>query len=837
MKRLFLILSVVCVCFVAKAQYASINIDTKTIAAMEAAFAAEIAQETFHYSNIEEILKSYEKAELATAGILESKRLDYQALTDLTPWANRDENWYYKRIYKLVSQRIIPKTIQCVKLMIKDPSTAIYWGPYIIKTSDDVMNLCKTFESVVTNGRLSFQDIAFIQLKDEIAEMFDLRNLGGVDWGNFVEKIGDQIEEKVTKENIKTDLNTLLQRGVGLAAAGLGNITNALYEQSGLHSVFNGNIAGITQVIQNYGQIYEQLKDNPSGTLLALSGLDDLTVADLFDIQPYSVAEWLPDLGTGLSETEQYTQKFSIVKRNTGTQTLYSFYPNNNVNQPYYWRIQGSATNKDMETAKKLVYNYTGWSPTRISQLQIENPRNKYTLTTTPYYITSTSGGSVSSLYLSYSLVVTLQQNEEDVLYETVFDSFTMDYDTFYQLLLQKRDALLYELSEDGDIALEIVAGERNVYPATDAAKSFAGYSRAIISTVCTSSQDFGEGTTTWKCRKCGSTVNAHTREDAMLTTLQIVDDALEDSELMTKLNEYTSLLNDTKSQLAAVNTENSQILWQLANATLTAEEVAALQSQYSANNTLIQSLEQTIRNIQADIDDVQAAISEMEDEDDVQTDDYKRIPYLMQQAEDNFGFVWTDAGSWRGNTFVRHAKWAGFDDSLVTFEATVTIVRTPKRFLGILIRRAIAGINWKITGEATSTQVAEIVELDPTADSSVNSQLVNQAMSKVAQAHPDCKVKVDYENEQGIEIDTPDEDAIHLLWASDRLKVAQEVDSRLTKIYSDLVMIEKFLHYKYGFAQEWAKIKAGVKLTSEKKTSIAEERLNYWKQNAANVR
>ena len=40
-------------------------------------------------------------------------------------------------------------------------------------------------------------------------------------------------------------------------------------------------------------------------------------------------------------------------------------------------------------------------------------------------------------------------------------------------------------------------------------------------------------------------------------------------------------------------------------------------------------------------------------------------------------------------------------------------------------------------------------------------------------------------------------DDVIHLLWSSDRLEIVREVDSRITKIYADLVSLEKMMHYK----------------------------------------
>ena len=38
------------------------------------------------------------------------------------------------------------------------------------------------------------------------------------------------------------------------------------------------------------------------------------------------------------------------------------------------------------------------------------------------------------------------------------------------------------------------------------------------------------------------------------------------------------------------------------------------------------------------------------------------------------------------------------------------------------------------------------------------------------------------------------DEDAVHLLWVCDRLAIARDVDYRLSKIYAELVLIEKFM-------------------------------------------
>lgn len=93
----------------AMAQYYSINIDAKTAAAMVAAYDTGTAAEAYYNAHIQEIRKHYSAAEVAAAAIFSSKYLDRRALTDLGIWANATENYYYRRIYNMVSAKIMPK--------------------------------------------------------------------------------------------------------------------------------------------------------------------------------------------------------------------------------------------------------------------------------------------------------------------------------------------------------------------------------------------------------------------------------------------------------------------------------------------------------------------------------------------------------------------------------------------------------------------------------------------------------------------------------------------------------------------------------------------------------
>ena len=64
-----------------RAQYYSVNIDWKTAAAMQAAYATGAAAEGFYYEQVKDILDHYTAAEAAAAGIFSSKFLERRALT------------------------------------------------------------------------------------------------------------------------------------------------------------------------------------------------------------------------------------------------------------------------------------------------------------------------------------------------------------------------------------------------------------------------------------------------------------------------------------------------------------------------------------------------------------------------------------------------------------------------------------------------------------------------------------------------------------------------------------------------------------------------------------
>ena len=125
--------------------------------------------EGYYREQVDDVLKHYTAAEVATAGIFAAKFLEHKALSDLGIWNSRTENYYYRRIYRMVAEKIMPKIWVVAKQMLHSPQTAIYWGSYLMKVCDDTKSLCMQFESVVTNSTLTFSDIAFLEINPEIA--------------------------------------------------------------------------------------------------------------------------------------------------------------------------------------------------------------------------------------------------------------------------------------------------------------------------------------------------------------------------------------------------------------------------------------------------------------------------------------------------------------------------------------------------------------------------------------------------------------------------------------------------------------------------------------------
>lgn len=831
MKRLSFVLIVLALTFVQRihAQYYSVNYDARTVAAMAAAFGTEALAESYYREQVDDILKHYTAAEVAAAGIFASKFLEHKALSDFGIWSSSAENYYYRRIYHMVAEKIMPKIWVVAKLMLRSPQTAIHWGSYLVKVCDDTKNLCMQFESIVTNSSLSFKDISFLEINREVAALLNLSELGGIRWKQLMDNLA-RVPENFTKEHLAGDLDKLYEMGVGLATSGVENLGDALLQTSAFHDLIGGKISEIGNLYDHYGDLFEQAENGVGGLLLDMVGGAD-NVAGLFDFGNYDLTSWMTDyLDEGMGN--YYTQRWYIARREQGSVALCDYYPptddNSILNGSAWTRFQTGDANfypnaSQREQALANSEHHAGWSRSRVQQLNGSNDGNTYSISYRMQSYIIKKGKKQTKKAYAYEIHVTQSWNRETVVYEEVFDSYSMDLNTFKAQL----NARLSEFNDNEEGYVYYIASDgRNYYQATDAGK-LQGCESVTISVTCSDGATLGQGSTQYKCRKCGSSLNAHSKECVMQTT--VTENELDFSELDALIQEADSRVAALESQVTTLERENEDLLKKIAGASV--EDAARYRQQYNANRKQIEELESELAAWRKKQQDYKAAREEAAGDNSVPTDDYYRLPAIMQDCRAAYSLTWKDGGSWNGYTFVRKATMPNINGE-ITFSATLSIARKPKYFLGIKIHRAIIQISWELTSSYTDTHVADVLTLDASLSDEEKTRMVNERISEIAREHPDCKITTEYARNEPME-EEPAGDVYHLLWSSDRLEIAREVDSRITKIYADLVSLEKMMHYKRSIIDVLKDVLPELDTDEGRRLTIVEECHDRWVENA----
>ena len=832
MKRyLFIIILFVCAAVPMTAQYYSVNYDKRTVAEMTAAFASEAATEAYYAEQVAKIREYYQAAEVAAAGIFTSKFLDRRALTDLGLWTSSTENYYYRRIYNMVSAKIMPKIWTVAGMMLRSPQNALYWGSYLYKVCEETKTLCYQFESIVTNSRLSFRDIAFLEINQELAAILKLSELGDVDWKNLLDNFSD-IGSNFTKDNLKADIDNLYAMGVSLASAGAGNAVSSIVGNSNFNGTLMDKTSSVIEIAENTYDLYNNLSTNAGSTLLQFVGGQE-GIANIFSLSNYNTTAWITDYAReGMGQ--YYTQRWYIYSVDQGSEKLCDYYPPTDDDAILYgdhwYRI--STTDPDFypsssqrEAALQNSENHAGWSRSRVQQLNNSNDGYNYNISyySSAYILSKKKSGQYAKAY-AYEIHVTKSWYRQEVKYEDVFDSYSMDMATF-RAGLNARLAD-YNDNEDG-IRYYIGSDSKRYYQATNAEK-MAGCETATISVTCHDGTKLGEGSTQYKCSNCGGSVNAHTKQCSMATT--ITSESVNTSEIDAKIAETESRIASIDTEIARLEAENSNLLKLIQTSSV--EDAARYRQQYNANKDRISALKSEKGAAEKELADYNQAKQEAVDGENAATDDYYRIPAIMQDCKNAYNLSWNGAGAWEGNTFVRTASMPNINGT-ITFKATISIARKPKYFLGIKIHRAIVQISWTLTTEYSDTQVVAVINLDPSKTDQEKADEVNAKLSEIAREYPSCEPTVEYAKSSPVESDDT-EDTYHLLWTSDRLDIARQIDCRLTKIYADLVSLEKMMHYKHSIIDILRSI-APLDTDQGRRLTLIERCRKRWLRNAAN--
>ncbi len=830
MRYLLIIISLLCILLPSKAQYYSVNYDTRTVAEMAAAFASEAATEAYYAQQIAKIREHYTAAEVAAAGIFASKFLDRKALTDLGLWSSSTENYYYRRIYNMVSAKIMPKIWTVAGMMLKSPQNALYWGSYLYKVCEETKNLCYQFESVVTNSTLSFSDIAFLEINQELASILKLSELGDVDWTVLLDNFSD-IGSNFTKDNLKEDIDNLYAMGVSLASAGAGNAINSILGNSNFNGTMMDKSSSVIEIAENVYDIYNGLSDDAGNTLLQFIGGEE-GLANLFSLSNYNTTAWITDYAReGMGQ--YYTQRWYIYRVDAGSIALCDYIPPQDDDAILYgdhwYRIETKDENfspsySQRESALQNSENHAGWSRSHINQLNNSNDGYTYSLSyyMLAYRLSSSKRGQYAKAY-AYEIHATKSWYRKEVAYEDIFDSYTMDLSTFKAGL----NARLSELNDNEEGYTYYLGSDSKKYYQTTNAQKIAGCETATISVTCYDGTTLGEGSTQYKCSSCGGSVSNHTKQCSMATS--VTESSVNTSEIDNKISEMETKIAMLQAEISTLEATNAELIKKISTSSI--EEAAEYRQQYNTNSEKISALKSDLSSSESELQKYQDAKQEALDGENTASDDYYRIPAIMQDCKTAYNLTWNGSGAWQGNTFVRTATMQNINGT-ITFKATISIARKPKYFLGIKIHRAIVQIAWTLTTEYSDTQVVAVLNLDPSKSDEEKANEVNTKLSEIAQEYPDCTPSVEYAKSSPIESDETD-DTYHLLWSSDRLEIAREVDNRLTKIYADLVSLEKMMHYKHSII-DILKSVAPLNTDQGRRLTLIEQCRKRWLRHAA---
>lgn len=833
MNRILLILMLLLTGVNASAQYANINYDAKTVAAMAAAYGAETATEAYYNEQVKKILEKYTSAEVAAAAVFSSKFLDRKALTELGIWSSSTENYYYKRIYRMVATKIIPKILVVARLMLEQPQNALYWGSYLMKICDETKALCMQFESVVTNSRLGFSDINFLELSPEVRQLFEFAQYNIVNWDNM-QRMLTEAPSHFTKENLKADAENLYNIAVGIASSAAQDIMNEILRGSDFNGLMQGKITGIYDAVVSCERIYGNINNLTAGKILDIVGSPE-NVHRLYNLSNYNIGQWTTDY-VDRANGQYYTQRWYIYRREAGSETMCNYIPPTDDNSILYGSPWYRVNTTDpgyyppaavVEAALSNSEAHAGWSRARVNQLNQQDSRYHYNISYyRSSYVLNRSNKQYGKAY-AYSINVVKSWDWIDEVYEEVFDSYNMDLLTFQKQMQVKlaafndnEEGLVYQLGYDG----------RNYYSASDAQK-LAGTESVIVSVTCHDGARLMNGTTQYKCKSCGSSVSNHTKECALYTTLSGNQDN-DTSELDRMETEYRNKIALFQAQIQQLENTNADLVKQIASASV--EEGTRLRQQFNANQSEISRLKGELTTAQNGLKDVLQAKEDASQDNDVQTDDYYRIPGIMQDCKTAYNLTWNGDGHWSGNTYIRTAHTPNINGTL-TFKATISIARKPKYFLGIKVHRAIVQIDYELTAEYSDTQVVEIINLDPSKSDAEKQKQVNDRISAIAREYPNCELETQYvKNDPATVDDTPD--TYHLLWSSDRLEIARGVDMRLHKIYADLVSIEKMMNYKRSIIDVLLSIAPPINDEQGHRQTMIQQARTRWLKNASNA-
>lgn len=830
--------------------YHAINIDAKTVAAMTAAYAIEEETERKTASDVDSILGHYTKASLSTAGIYLSKLKDRNAMREVGVFGS-DENYYYQRILYLVKDGIMPKLIVVAAKMVKQPDNALYWGPYLFKTTKNVEQLCKQFELVVTNGKLSFKDVTFLVINEKLQKVFDLAQLGNVNWKELLEKVGD-FNIKAAKEDIKNDIGKL---GGVLSTAGKGVVDSNMRDFSAIGRIFKSKPSEIYQLYQTFRSKYESIRNagNVKAILMGVIGSNSAdAVSRLFQVDNYSITGYVSNYIKEL-QGQHYKQRWYIYSDDSGSKVLCDYKPKAEANYDDKWNgwlhfvsprdneYCHVLTSSEMVSAKTESERLAGWNQAKVDKYNKEHPGHHATIT----YVLQHENRRESykhgwgarhykrHCFYAYSIKIVDSWSIKHEVHEEIFYSESMDEETFRKRM---ESQLKYWNSLESDkpilqrVTYKLGNDARKYYTIADENK-MKGCNSVVFLAKCDDGATLAEGSFNWKENgNQGKHLEDPKSKNFALDKTQVSTNGA--NELQQKKKGCQDEIKSLENQIRSMDKQMSSLISQMNQAKMAHDnnKVAALRAQYDTVSNNQTALKRQLSQVQSNLAQIDNAIAEYYKDLNEDNGSPYRINSNMRELGSLFQLSWQDAGEWVNGDgqyiFVRHAYCAQVK-SQVTYTAVLKLQSKPKHFLGIRIHRAILSVDYKLSAAYSAENVIETMNLDMSLSEKERAAKVNERQKQLMEDMPDCSITVRYNyaknmpNEEG-------SDAIHLLWASDRLDVARDVEYQLSVIYSQLVLLEKVMNDRQTI-KDFLTNQLLNPITRKSRGTIAEYALGRW--------
>lgn len=856
---LFLLLTVLSVRAGYAVSWVSINHDKKTVEAMIAALYTENETEKASNEALNEILANYKSASIASTGIYLKEYMEYKAMSDPSSYFTSAKEYFcYRHIFE-TAVGIGNSVSQLAPYLVKSPEKIFYWGTYMFQTCDETIELCKLFQSVCTNGKLGFEGIRFRELAPDLKKFV---NPVKMDLKNYEEKFNDLTSTKGLEDLDESDLQEALydvaQAGVSIAASGWHGVDDLalnLNPHSRIVKALKMKYTDAMYLYEGFRETREQMQrlaniNAIKNTIRNLIEVNGHEVADrIFHIADYNVNTYMADYVRNESDG-YFTQRYYIYSEDAGTKVLCDYKPKADDDRDKPWIgwlhfisprdkvVCHIMTPSEDASAKSISERQAGWSQASVDKYNIEHPGHNATITYSLLHENlheSYKHGwgkthTKRHCFYGYAIKVVDTWNTKNVVYDAVFDSRTMNKQVFEEQMKMK----LAELNSEGDESVYKIGYDDSVPYQSASPSELAQASTATFTLDCQSGEKLASSSLQWKENgNQGNSLTPSSINFAMETELDLSSMKKDLNAMDRLIEENAQAMRQKNQEIAALNSEykNTFTLMQEESRRGNYTKYQELRKQLKELETKIQNLKKQYSDLEAESFDLKNKLEELKEDYNDTTDGGNRLPAIMKSLESAFGLTWKGEGQWDTSDgscyrYTRKANYRNLGE--LTFKAELTLYSGPKYFFGIRIHRAKLNIDWKLTNENPHSDVVEVMQLDKGWSDKEKADKVNERISYWLQSNPNCTCRVEYNKENKDSLNDVD-DAAHLLWVSDRLAIASEVDSRLSKIYSDLQFLLGYYKVKSSI-MDFLKQQIISVVSVNAKSTLALDCLERWR-------